>query len=245
MRTLISSVVLMVSVAGLSACSDNSNEAVAPAATLQNATSSQSIEAAKQAVLTESRPKADPATPASSYVAIDSGNQLMYRYLALSGLPLDYRDLATKISTEYSRSNDEFRKNDLLKALQPKIDASVAQARAQPYLKVDIRQPIGKYDFEKNGFPVDSSLWESGSYRYFYDNSSYRLSFTNGESFRYLTNIPEETARNIERLRSVHDGLRMVVYGFAHSADVNKTTVQADIVRVELLDSKGNVLASQ
>jgi hypothetical protein len=245
MRTLISSVVLMASVAGLSACSDNSTETTAPVATLQNATSSQSVEAAKQAVLTESRPKADPATPASSYVAIDSGNQLMYRYLGLAGLPLDYRDIATKISTEYSRSNDEFRKNDVLKALQPQIDASIAQAKAQQYLKVDISQPIGKYDFEKNGFPVDSSLWESGSYRYFYDNTAYRLSFTNGESFRYLTNIQEEAARNIERLRSAYDGLHMVVYAFAHSADVTKTTVQAEIVRIELLDRKGNLLASQ
>lgn len=243
MRTMFLPLVIATTVFTLAACSDNRTDTQKPS--LNDVTSHQSVEAAKQVVLQQSRPKADKSVPWDSYIVLNSGNQLMYRYLGLAGLPVDYRDLAAQVSKEYSRSNDEFHKNDLLTALQPQIDTAIAQAKARPYFKIEVSQPISKYDFERHGFPVDSSLWEAGSYRYFYDNSAYRLSFTNGDGYRYLNNIPEDAARNIERLRNVYKGLHMVVYGFAHSADTSNNTVQADIVKVDLVDSKGNVLASQ
>lgn len=240
---LIPTLMMAASAMALTACSDKTSGDKAPS--LNEVTSSQSVEAAKQVVLEQARPKADKSVPASDYVAFNSGNQLMYLYLGLSGMPIDYRDIVGKVSAEYRQTNDEFRKSDLLKALQPQIDASVAQARTQRYFKIDISYPIGKYDFEKNGFPVDNSVWESGSYRYFNDNSQYHVGFTNGEAFRYLTNIPEESARNIERLRATYNGVKMVVYGFAQAVDMSNTTVQAEIVGIELVDNKGNVLARQ
>jgi hypothetical protein len=39
--------------------------------------------------------------------------------------------------------------------------------------------------------------------------------------------------------------MHLVVYGYVQDADVSKKVVQAQILKVELVDKKGNVLASQ
>lgn len=231
----------------LSACNDNAAPAkpAASAPTLSDAASPKAAEAARQAVIANAREKADKSVPLENYQTLQSGNQLMYSYLALAGLPIDYRDIARSVSTDYARSSDEFQKNDLLKALQPKIDASVGDARANRYYKISINNPIQKYDFEKQAFPLNSSVWENGSFRYFNDNSNYHLGFTNGETFRYLNGVPEDMARTIERLRSSYQELELVVYCFAQEADPSSRTVKAEIVKVVLRDKKGNVLAQQ
>lgn len=248
MRHILYSLLIAAGIAGLAGCNDNTGPAAAaPAAapTLSDATSAKAAEAVKQAVIANAREKADKSTPLENYLALESGNQLMYSYLALAGMPIDYRDIARSVSADYARSSDEFQKNDLLKALQPKIDASVAAARANRYFKIVLNDPVQKYDFDKKGFPLNSSVWENGSYRYFNDNSTYRLGFTNGEAFRYLTNVPEDVARNIEHLRGVYNGMDLVVYCFVQEADTATRQVKAEIVKVVVRDKKGNVLAQQ
>ncbi|MFL9923701.1 DUF4852 domain-containing protein [Herbaspirillum lusitanum] len=233
----------------LSACNDNNAPKNTPAATaaptLNDATSAKAAETARQEVIANAREKADKSTPLASYQPLDSGNQLMYSYLALAGLPIDYREIAAKVSVDYARSNDEFQKSDLLKALQPRIDAAVSAAKGNRYFKLVLNSPVDKYDFDKKGFPLNSSVWESGSYRYFNDNSNYHLSFTNGDGFHYLSNVPEDAARQIESLRSVYNGLDLVVYCFAQGADPASRTVKAEIVKIAVVDRKGNVLAQQ
>ncbi|MYM74560.1 hypothetical protein GTP56_20515 [Duganella sp. FT134W] len=238
----------LLTLALLAACGDKAATAPAGADVKPNL-----ADAAKPAVMAEQAkeqaraalPKGDPNTPASSYTDIESGNQLMFAYLGVAGMPVDYNEVATSYSRDYATASDEFKKNDLLKALKVKIDAGVAQAAQQRYVKLEIASPVQKYDFEKKGFPLDSSLWEKGSYRYFGDNSSYKIGFNNGASFRYL-NVPEEDkARVIEGLRSKYEAMHLVVYGYVQDADVSKKVVQAQILKVELVDKKGNVLASQ
>ena len=69
--------------------------------------------------------------------------------------------------------------------------------------------------------------------------------FNNGSTFRYL-NVPEEDkARVIEGLRSKYESMHLVVYGYVQDADVSKKVVRAQILKVELADKKGNVLATQ
>ncbi|MBB5367405.1 MULTISPECIES: DUF4852 domain-containing protein [unclassified Janthinobacterium] len=228
--------------ASLAACSD---KAASPAPTLADATAPKTVAAIKQEVVRAALPKADKSTPAASYLELTSGNQLMYSYLSLAAMPIDYAKIAGVVSSDYARSSDEFHKNDLLKVLQPKIDAAVDQAGAQRYVRLKIDNPVNKYDFEQKGFPLDSSLWESGSTRYFFDNPAYKLSFSNGDGFRYLNVPAEDAARNIEGLRSKYQALQLVVYAFAQDADISQNLVRAEIVKVELIDKKGNVLASQ
>ena len=249
-RLLISLIAATTCATVLSACNDNNgpkkNATAATAApTLNDATSGKAAETARQEVMANAREKADKSIPLANYQPLNSGNQLMYSYLALAGLPIDYRDIATKVSVDYARSNDEFQKSDLLKALQPRIDAAVNAAKGSRYFKLVLSNPVEKYDFDKKGFPLNSSVWELGSYRYFNDNNNYHLSFTNGEGFHYLSDVPEDAARQIERLRSVYNGLDLVIYCFAQEADPASRTVKAEIVKVAVVDRKGNVLAQQ
>lgn len=238
------SLLLALLTVSLAACGDK-KEAASPAPTLADATAPKNVEAIKQEVVRAALPKADKSTPAASYQELTSGKQLMYSYLSLAAMPIDYPKIAGVVSSDYARSSDEFHKNDLLKALKPKIDASVAQAGAQRYVRLKLDNPLNKYDFEQKGFPLDSSLWESGSTRYFFDNPVYKLSFSNGDGFRYLKVPAEEAARTIEGLRSKYQALELVVYAFAQDADISQNLVRAEIVRVELVDKKGNVLATQ
>lgn len=238
------SLLLALLIAGLAACGDKPGAATGQP-TLAEATAPKAVEAIRQEIVRTALPKADKATPAASYLELSSGNQLMFAYLALAGMPIDYAKVAADISPDYSRSSDEFRKNDLLTALKPKIDAAVAQAGAQRYVRIEVDSPIDKYDFEQKGFLLDSSIWEAGSTRYFHDNASYQLGFTNGTAFRYLKVPAEDVARTIEGLRSKYEALHLVVYAFAQDADLSKKLVRAEIVKVDLVDKKGNVLASQ
>ena len=79
----------------LAACGDKATDATKAQATVQTApnlaqaTSPQAVREAQATAAREALPKADKATPDSSYITLDSGNQLMYTYLALTGMPPD------------------------------------------------------------------------------------------------------------------------------------------------------------
>lgn len=245
------SLLFVVTLTCISGCSDKSGSpaatasASASAPTLADATAPKAVAAIKEEVTRAALPKADKATPNEQYIELNSGNQIMFQYLSLAAMPIDYKETANAYSPDFARASDEFRKNDLLNALKPKIDAEVAQAGKQRYVKMILDRPIEKYDFERKGFPLDGSIWEPGSYRFFGDNSSYKLGFTNGDAFRYLNVPSEDSARTIEGMRSKYEPLRFVVYAYAQQADITNKVVKAQIVKVALLDRKGNVLASQ
>lgn len=231
--------------AGLGACKDKTP---AEATVTQNLTdATQPARAAEQArqQARASLPKGDPNTPSGNYIDVDSGNQIMFAYLGIAGMPIDYNEVAATYSRDYRSASDEFIKNDLLKALRVKIDAGVAQAAQQRYMKMEITDAIQKYDFEQKGFPLDSSVWEKGSYRYFGDNSNYKIGFDNGADFRYLRVQEEDKARLIEGLRSKYESPRTVVYSYVQDADVSNKVVLTQILKIELVDRKGNVLATQ
>ncbi|WP_332875676.1 hypothetical protein [Massilia sp. S19_KUP03_FR1] len=237
----------LLALALLAGCGDKSKAPDAAAAT-PNLNDAASPELAASKVKEQAKaalPKGDPATPASRYLDVDSGNQLMFAYLGVAGMPIDYNEVATSYSRDFAGASDEFKKNDLLKALKVKIDAGVAQAAQQRYVKLDIASPVEKYDFEKKGFPLDSSVWEKGAYRYFGDNSSYKIGFNNGAGFRYLNVPDEDKARVIEAMRSKYEAMHLVVYAYVQDADVSKKVVQAQILKIELADKQGNVLAAQ
>lgn len=235
----------LVLLAGLAGCKDKAPADTAAAPNLADAATPAVVAERVKQQAQASLPKGDPNTPASSYVDVDSGNQIMFAYLSSAGMPIDYNEVAGSYSRDYMMASDEFKKNDLLKALKVKIDAGVAQAAQQRYVRLEISDSIEKYDFEKKGFPLASSVWEKGSYRYFNDNSNYKIGFNNGADFRYLGVPDEDKARLIEGLRSKYEDMRTVVYGYVQDADVSKKLVLAQILRIELLDKKGNLLASQ
>ena len=230
---------------GLAGCKDKAPADTGAAPNLADAAKPAAMaEQAKEEARAQ-LPKGDLNTPAGSYIDIDSGNQIMFAYLSIAGMPIDYNEVAGNYSRDYMSTSDEFKKSDLLKALKVKIDGGVAQAARQRYVKLEMADSVGKYDFEKKGFPLDSSVWEKGSYRYFNDNSSYKIGFNNGPQFRHLSVADEDKARVIEGLRSKYEAMRTVVYGYVQDADVSKKVVQAQILKIELTDKNGNILATQ
>ena len=108
-----------------------------------------------------------------------------------------------------------------------------------------MNRAIEKFDFEKKGFPLTDMVWDPRTYQYFNDNSEYKLSFSNGESYRYLKTATEEDARKIEGMRSAGTPMNLVVYCFMQDADPSNKSIKAEIVKVSLVDKKGDVLASQ
>ncbi len=232
-------------IATLAGCGQKADGNGAAALNLADATAAKTVETIKEDVARAALPKANKATPMEDYIEFTSGNQIMFAYLALAAMPVDYKDIANTFSQDFRQASDEFRKNDLLTALKPKIDGEVAKAGKRRYAKLTIDNPIQKYDFEKKGFPVEGSVWQSGSYRFFSDNSSYRVGFSNGDAFRYLNVPSEESARAIEGLRSKYEQMNLVIYFYTQEADVSNKTIKAEIVKLALLDKAGNVLASQ
>lgn len=189
-------------------------------------------------------PKGDPATPLSAYRRLDSGNQVMFMYYALADLPLAYEDIAQAWSDEYRRTSDGFRRQDLLKALQPRIDASVKQAAGGRYVLLEQGGSalLGRYDFAKKAFAV-KEFSESGRYTYFSDNSTYTLATTNGESYASLPVAEEAAARKIEGFLSNYTNLRLQTYAFAQDADPGERRVRLQVMKVRLVGPGGEVLA--
>lgn len=179
-------------------------------------------------------PQADGATPQDSYIPVSSGNQLMYSYLALSGMPVDYEAVAQRISREYNGTGDAFRKQAVLDALKPRIDAEVQSARGHRYLRYQIagQGTLEPYAMAQKAFP--SKLGEAGAYYYMFDNSEYKLALANGGRFALLQ-VPEEAARKIEAARSAYRELGVVLYLFAQDVDIAQRQVKAQIVRVGIV----------
>lgn len=212
---------------------NNPNAANAAASAPVTASPSDMLAKAKQSAASAGLPQADPQTPAASYIDIESGNQLMFSYIALSGLPPDYAAVAERISKEYSGTNDAFRKQEVLDALKPQIDAKVAAAKANRYLRYQIngQGALAAYSMDKGAFPAKFA--EAGTYYYMFDNNEYKLAFSNGDGFSMLK-VDAAAARKIEAARSSYKNFTIIVYAYAQEADSAQHQIKAQIVRVAI-----------
>ncbi len=190
--------------------------------------------------------KPDPNYPIANYVNLTSGNQLMFLYYALSGMPPDYSKISQLYSQDYRNTSDAFKKQDILKALTPQIDAAISAAKNQHYLiwEADYT-PISHYDFSKKSYSINSPYFQSASASgYFGDNNGYKIKFENGTDFVSLPVPDENLAKNIESRVSKSEAFNIKIYCFAQSADPSDDSINAVITRVELLTQTGIVLAS-
>lgn len=201
-------------------------------ANLQDALSSKGAQRAQLAAL----PKGNPDTPMEQYVNLESGKQLMFMYYALSNMPLEYDKMAESYSDDYRRANDGFKKQDILKAIQPRMDQEIANAKANRYFKDEQELSIGPYDFEKKAFPLYG--FDDGSFRYFYDLSAYKYGYTNSE-FKMLAIPDDAIARKIEEMRSKSQGMKIVIYAYAQDVDLDKKLVKNQILKFKITDTSG------
>lgn len=236
-------------IALLTACSKSApnTSASSEQPSLSGALSPSAVQKAAQTAKTNSLPQPDWNTPDSAYVEITKGEQVMFLDAAFSGMPPDYDKMAQVFSSAYRMETDAFKKHDLLTAIQPKLDAGIAAAKAHPYIVwTDDTPQLGPYDFGSHSFQDNSALFAPTGYISFTDAYGYHLSVTNGQAFQHFVVTDESKARAIEALRGQWQALRLKIFAFVQSTDESQTpTVQAVITKVQLVDRHGQVLFEQ
>lgn len=224
----------------LSACSGGDQPT-----TLDKATTAQNAQQNLQQKQSASVARGDSAVPLENYHAMNSGNQIMFAYLAIAGLPIDYDKIAGVLSEKYRFESDEFKKRDLLAALKPQIDNEISRAKQQRYYSMELgdQSDIGKYDFATQSFEI-RCVPNDGGYRYFSDSArDYHLSFSNASAYRQLKITDENLAREIEGLRSKYNTLRVEAYFFVNDSKIGQTEAIAQIMKIRISDRRGKVLA--
>lgn len=213
-------------------------------ATIADATSVKKTQEVVKEKTEPAIPLADRSTPLTSYRELDGGRRLIFAFLAVSPLPLDYQKVATLTSTEYATERDEFRKRDLMQALKPQIDAEIEQAKANKYYFLTIGGGLDKYDFESKSFRHREFIDPTSKIYFQGATSDYRLGFVNSEQFRQVVVVNEATARQIETLRATGDANAMAtrVYFFASAVELDGTVVKAEIVKIQLIDRQNNIV---
>ena len=217
---------------------NGANPAGAPSGVLAEA-----ARGAAEASRVANLPQPDAAKALSTYPELDSGEQLMFRYVAASALPPDLEKLAESFSSEYRQTTDTFRKRDLLQALQPQIEQKIQQAKAEPYAWMDIDDPeLGEYDFQRKGFPIGE--FNGKRTRYFNDAYNYKLTWANRDQLKFAPVADEAVARELESMRSDwRNKPRLKIYFLGQSADLNEQTLNALVTRVQVVSKSGKVLA--
>lgn len=193
-------------------------------------------------------PKADLSVPFSNYVKLADGNHLMFMCYALSGMPTNYEKIAEIWSQEYKNTRDKFKEQDIMKKLTPQIDGEIEKNKNNRYFvhTTDGRTSLGHYDFTAKGFPVNQGIWASDGNTRFMEGAvgEYSLSFTNGDpAFKFIKVEDADVARKIEEMVTNFKEFHLQIYAFAQGADSGKRKrVWAEIVKMQLTDSKGNDL---
>jgi hypothetical protein len=232
---------LLLPLLSLTACSDkagqeNSSNDTAP--TLADAMSDQG----KAQAAANALPQGDKSTPDNAYSEITSGEQIAFIYYGLAKMPVDYAKVA-EIYPDYRYTNDEFKKQDLLNALKPKIDQEIAKGKATQYYKIKWDNfSLEQYDFNAKGFPQNQI---SPGTSFGWSETNYRITFSNSDEFKLLKVEDEAKARVIAEKRSKYQSMHLIAYGYAQEADLTDHTVKLQIQKVVLTDKNGIELMSQ
>jgi hypothetical protein len=220
------------------ACSKADNEA-----TLAGAVSNQVAIENLQAKQSKNVEKGDKNFPLESYQRLSDGKQVVFAYYAVSQDPVDYEKIAATISQPYRYEYDEFKKRDFLNALKPQIDAEISRAKQNKYYKIDINNTLDKYDFESKSFRL-IGLPQGDSYQYFVGQAgNYTFTYVNVEKFQKFIVPDEARARQIESMRSKYNTLKIIAYIFANDTEIGRTNLKSEIMKIHLLDGRGNLLA--
>ena len=232
-------ITLLCSVAFIQGCSKGAPDAVVDLRTpAMIAAEAKQVELEKRAA---AAPKADKSVPLTEYREIDGGKALMFAYLSIDAMPVDYEMIADKVSVDYRRERDEFKRRDMLVALKPGIDREIAKAKESRYFFMVISDKLDKYDFESKSF---GNTGFGGLYptRTFSDGK-YSIKFINNTLFNKVVVLDEERARTIEGLRAKHQGLRLTVYFFLSDTELGDTVVNVETTKFRVTDSNGSLLA--
>jgi hypothetical protein len=238
MKKILAIVICVVAV--LQGCSKNDKDT--HTVSLNDAMSSSAVKKAVEAKKAADAPKADKSVPLTQYQEMNSGKQLLFSHLAISGMPVDYAKIAESISTEYARESDEFKKRDIMNALKPGIDKEISKAKDGRYYYMNIDANWEKYDFASKSF-ASNNIGGSGRHFIFNDFSyHHKLEWSNGAAFSKLIVPDEGQARTIEALRIKYHNINTRIYFFLADTKLGEATVLGEITKVKVMDANNNLL---
>lgn len=196
-----------------------------------------------------SLPQADANRALDSYQKVDSGAQIAYLYYALSGMPVDYQQLAQAVSADYRATSDTFKQKAIVDALKPQIDAQIAAFKKSPYIVVHWQDAqLSHYDMSGQFFPLNGIPLDGTRAGYFSDAPMYQYVITNGTHFEQFKVEDQNKAKDIEAVVSSgypDTGLRNAFqvptdgYLFAQGVDTSMRAVKLQLVELSLNDPKG------
>ncbi len=188
----------------------------------------------------------DPSKPLGAYLVIDNGRKLLaLKQLDQPGGP-KLEELASNLSEAYAREQDAFKRQDILKALRPELDALLLGAATQRHLAMDFdadQYQVNSYDFQRRAFSL-TQMEDNQSDRYFPDQGSAKVMFPNSRDFVHLVVDDEAVARKIEALRHSR-GMKMRVYFHVGGFDALNNSLKAQVMAVSLIAPDGTVLATR
>lgn len=206
-------------------------------------------------------PRADKNVPLSQYVLWNDDEPALYLLYALRNKNVDYEIAAKKVSAEYEREGDEFKRRDLMVALKPLIDSRILKAKSQRYFR--FRQPLeignnGNYSFNKKGYYIgnDLSYWADKTSKTYWvyqndpvevgGNAKYALvDFTNYKDYRFIPVKDEAIARRMTAMKDKNPPMQIEYYAFAQGVlHDDQDILSAEIVKIRILDGAGNELVS-
>lgn len=239
-----------IAAAMLAACSkkQEAGEASASAVAAPQAQSASAAGSEHKAMPVAATPKADKSVPFSDYKKLTDGKQLMFAYYAASTAPVEYEKVAAILEPQkYVYEQDEFKRRDVLAALKPQIDAAVEKAKQSKYYKIAVgsSSDLDKYDFESKSFLCKSLPYDGGTQFFTDGTNEYRFTFANGEAFRKFKIDNEELARKLESLRTKYNSFDVVAYFFAGDTKIGEKTISGELMKLQIVDKQGNVLAEQ
>jgi hypothetical protein len=252
MKGIVPAAVLLMSV--LSAC----GKSEAPVTEPENSANTQ------QAASEGPRPKEATNVPLDRYVVVgdpDSdpaqGFDLIAFNAAISqidpAMPPDFDLLASLSSKDYERTQDAFKKRELLAQLQPKLEERMAYFQANPYIATVYiyKNNIEGYDFSRNAFPVN--VFKATRALFAGNGLLEHYTLKNEAAVAFFPVSDQELAKRIETLRTGEKPPRLKVY-FASATkpkDPNNTAfnhyltdeIPLTVTHMQLVDRDGTVLA--
>lgn len=175
--------------------------------------------------------KGDKARPLNQYVELNSGAQLSQAYYAFSGLPVPYEKLAEQTSVDYRQTQDSFKKQDILKALQPQLEQDIAALKRNPYLMLRTSIGLKSFDMQRKAFPVEG--FSPNSY-IGYNDSDCVLIFSNSDAFQSFPQADETKARELEAMISQNRYAKWPARAYLYVQDAKDINGRRS-VRVQLL----------
>lgn len=235
---------------GLTACSDPAAENKADTTVTETAAPQEEAKteavAAPAATPKAKLPSADPSISLSEYMVWDNNNIPMYTYYALANKALekqDYETIMGNIDNSYTYEGDGFKKADLRKQLQVKVDSTLQKYKENTnrYFKANWGYfSLQNYDFERLSFPQnalrDTTLFGWNG------RTAFNMTFSNSESYLDFKVEDEKTARKIEELINRGHLFELEIYGFVQGVNEENKTLTVQIVNIDLKDSNNRLL---